>query len=68
MKTFWLKRHVDISGVSGTGYVAQGCIFDTGKCALVWLTDKSSVAIYDSIDDLHEIHGHEGATEIEYRD
>ena len=31
MKMFYLKRGEDESGVSGTGRVAQGFIFDNGK-------------------------------------
>jgi len=39
--------------------VAQGVIFDNGKCALTWLTEYRSVSAYDSIDDVVAVHGHE---------
>lgn len=65
MKLFNFIRDVDASGVSGTGKVAQGVIFDSGRVALTWLTHLSSVAIYDSIDVVESIHGHEGQTRIE---
>lgn len=64
MKTFYLKRVVDQSGISGTGIVAQGVIFDNGKCAMAWLTKHSSIAIYDNIKTLKAIHGHGGQTLI----
>lgn len=34
------------------------------KCALSWLTEITSIAIYDSIDLVEEIHGHNGQTKI----
>ena len=63
-KIFYLKRVEDESGISGTGRIAQGVIFDNGKVALTWLSDTPSTGIYDSIGDVRSIHGHEGKTEI----
>lgn len=68
MKRFNLFRLEDESGVSGTGIVAEGVQFQTGKCALGWLTKVSSIAIYDSIEELELIHGHEGKTEVRWVD
>ena len=64
MKIFYLKRTEDESGISGTGRVAQGFIFDNGKVAVTWLSDHPSVTIYDSIGEVHAIHGHGGKTEV----
>jgi len=69
MKEFYLQRNKDESGVSGTGKVAQGIIFDNGKVAMSWVEDEtdvgaSSVGVYDSIDDVRLIHGHSGKTEV----
>lgn len=64
MKKFYLKRIEDESGVSGTGIVAQGIIFDNGKCAMSWNTTTSSIAIYNSIQDVKTIHGHCGKTKV----
>ena len=64
MKTFYLNRKEDETGVSGTGKVAEGVIFDNGKCAVSWLTRVTSVTIYDNIEDVKKIHGHGGMTEI----
>lgn len=68
MKRFYLQRNVDASGVSGTGKVAEGCQFDTGWCALVWLTAQSSLCYYPDIDTLVAIHGHQGATQLKWID
>ena len=64
MKIFYLKREEDESGISGTGRVAQGFVFDNGKVAVSWLSEHPSVTIYDSIGEVHAIHGHGGKTEV----
>lgn len=64
MKIFYLKRKEDETGVSGTGRVAQGFVFDNGKVAITWLSEHPSVTVYDSIGEVHAIHGHGGKTEV----
>jgi hypothetical protein len=64
MKLFELRRIEDESGISGTGTVAQGVVFDNGWCALTWLTKHTSVAFYTSVDEVVAIHGHGGKTEV----
>jgi len=61
---FWLFRSEDVSGLSGEGYVAEGVIFHDGRCAMSWLTVPSSIAIYESIEILEQIHGHSGRTVV----
>lgn len=68
MRNFRLKRNYDSSGVSGTGYVTEGVVFSDGSVAMRWLTNVSSVCFYKSIFDVIEIHGHDGATVVEYID
>jgi hypothetical protein len=67
-RRFVLLRHKDESGISGTGIVAEGVQFSNGKCALSWLTDVSSVAVYESLKDVLRIHGHSGYTEVRWID
>ena len=64
MKIFYLKREEDESGISGTGRVAQGFVFDNGKVAVTWLSEHPSVTIYDNIGEVRAIHGHGGKTEV----
>jgi hypothetical protein len=54
--------------VSGTGVVAEGCQFTDGKAVLRWCVGLRSTAIYDSVDELMQIHGHNGATELVWVD
>ncbi len=69
MRRFVLVRHRDVSGVSGTGVVAEGVVFSTGMVALQWLTNGiHSVAVHRSIEDVIQIHGHDGATSIQWVD
>ncbi len=66
MRTFKMVRTKDISGVSGTGEVAEGVVFKDGQAILSWFGQHHSIAVYPSIDDLIYIHGHEGKTRIEW--
>ena len=63
-KTFYLRRTEDESGVSGTGRIAQGIIFDNGRVAMTWLSEHPSVTVYDNIGEVTAIHGHDGKTEV----
>lgn len=68
MRRFRLKRMEDESGVSGTGYVAEGVQFSDGQCVISWLTETSSTGIYHSAVEMIHIHGHGGKTQIEWVD
>jgi hypothetical protein len=70
-RRFHLYRKKDESGVSGTGVVAVGAQFPSGRCIIEWVsqkTDVSAVTNYDTIQDLKAIHGHNGATHICWED
>jgi hypothetical protein len=68
MKLFHLYRREDESGVSGTGPVVEGVEFTNGWCAMRWLSDQSSVCLYQSLRDIRNIHSHGGKTEIVVHD
>ena len=63
-KRFLLVRNDDETGISGTGVVAEGVEFANGRCVLGWLTPTSSINIYNNLEELVEIHGHEGRTVV----
>ena len=67
-KRFYVLRKTDVSGVSGTGRVADGVEFGDGTVVIRWRTDTASTAIYASMGDLQAIHGHSGATTVRYLD
>ncbi len=64
MRIFKLQRTEDMSGVSGTGCVAEGVVFGNGWVAMVWLSDRPSLVFYPTIEDVEAIHGHDGRTEV----
>lgn len=66
MRTFELHRDEDLTGVSGTGVVAELVEFSDGVVSLRWLTEwPSSVCWYDrGMDAVLAIHGHNGKTRI----
>jgi hypothetical protein len=68
-RCFQLLRHVDVSGVSGTGVVAEGVEWTDGTVALHWGGRYPTTTVWqDGIDALLTIHGHNGATTIQWLD
>lgn len=68
MKRFQLVRHHDVSGVSGTGVVADGVKFVDGVCVIRWRGLRKSTVVWDRIEDAMAIHGHNGATYVKWLD
>ena len=67
-RRFVMNRTKDETGVSGTGIVAEGLQFSSKKCVISWLSDTPSIEVYDSIDEVKRIHGHQGETQIKWID
>ena len=67
-RRFVLNRSKDESGISGTGVVAEGLQFSSRKCVISWLSETPSIEIYDSIEEVRRIHGHQGETQIKWID
>lgn len=68
MRRFYLYRSHDVSGVSGTGIVAEGVEFSDGSAVLRWRSELSSTGFYKSVLELEKIHGHEGSTRLVWVD
>jgi hypothetical protein len=76
MKTFKLIRHTDVTGISGSGVVAEGVQFTDGTVVLRWLKAgtarpdhvKPTTVIHDDLDSVIGLHGHNGATRVEFVD
>lgn len=64
MKLFILVRDNDLTGISGTGIVAQGVVLPSGKVVMEWRKPHQSIGIYENIGEVEAIHGHNGATRI----
>lgn len=69
IKTFSLQRDFDVSGISGTGLVAEGVQFSDGTVVVRWITgDHHSTVAWDSIEAVEAIHGHGGLTQVVWSD
>lgn len=70
MRMFQLHRDLDISGVSGTGIVAEGVEFSDHTVVLVWLSGQHASTVFwpDGIESVEAIHGHGGSTRVVWLD
>lgn len=72
MRTFHLQRDSDVSGISGTGLVAEGVQFSDGTTVLRWCAAVTSrpdhvrptTVVHDDVQSVIGLHGHGGATRI----
>lgn len=67
-RRFFLLRVEDVSGVSGTGKVAEGVEFENGMVALSFSSSYPHVNTYVNMRSVEEVHGHQGATKIVFVD
>lgn len=67
-RRFRLIRDTDHTGVTGTGHVADGIAWPDGTATVRWRSDRASTVNWDSIGDAEAIHGHGGATRLEWID
>ena len=65
---FVLVRDEDLTGVSGTGVVAEGIVFTSGQVVINWLREPFSMGLYQSLEDVIFIHGHGGRTKLQFID
>jgi len=68
IRTGHLLRHRDVSGVSGTGSVAEVVQLGNGKLVVGWLGRHPSVTVWDDLASIVAVHGHNGATVIRWSD
>lgn len=68
MRVFYLYRKEDPTGVSGTGFVAEGVVFHSKKAIIHWRTGKDSMALYEDMTTLCAVHCHGGKTQVIWDD
>lgn len=68
MRTFVLQRDVDVTGISGTGGVAEGVQFTDGTVVIRWRSIYPSTVLWPDIDAALAIHGHDGKTQVIWSD
>lgn len=67
-RRFYLNRLKDISGISGTGTVADGVLWPDGAVTVRWRGAMPSTVNWNEMAHVEAIHGHAGATEIVWVD
>lgn len=74
-RTFILYRDVDVTGISGTGPVADGVVFPDGVTVMRWRDVQGpnaergvrpTIVVHESPESVEALHGHGGATRIEW--
>lgn len=68
MLRFELHRDRDVSGVSGTGVIADGVYFPDGLTIVRWRGRWPSTVIWPSMEGLLAVNGHDGATRVVWLD
>jgi hypothetical protein len=68
MRRFVLIRVEDLTGVSGTGEVAEGTVFSSGLAVIHWLREPYAMGVYQTLEDVISVHGHEGRTQLQFID
>jgi hypothetical protein len=68
MRRFVLDRVEDLSGLSGTGTVAEGVEFWNGQVALTWRSPWTVVSVFPSIELVQDIHGRGGRAHVVWLD
>lgn len=66
---FVLRRTEDVTGVSGTGIVADGAWFPAAggsKAVVRWRGERGSTVVWDNLQHVRQIHGHDGRTTVEF--
>lgn len=68
-RRFHLQRFTDVTGVSGTGRVADGVLWPDGTASVRWRTGRPSIVFWDNgIADARATHEHGEASRIVFDD
>jgi hypothetical protein len=65
-RTFRLVRTEDVTGVSGTGTVADGVAWPDGSVSVRWRGEHPSIVFWRDLEAVEAIHGHGGRTHLEW--
>lgn len=67
-RRFVLQRDADITGISGTGIVADGVCWPDSTVSIRWRGERPSVVFWEKLEHARAIHGHGGATRFVWLD
>lgn len=64
--TFSLIRRTDVTGVSGTGHVADGAELPDGTVVVRWKGKHATTTVHGGLESVEYIHLHGGLTELHW--
>ena len=75
MRVFQMIRDTDVTGLSGTGVVAEVIEFSDGSVAMRWLQDgvsesnrdrgvRATTVMHESLASVQALHGHNGMSHL----
>ncbi|WP_369214416.1 hypothetical protein [Streptomyces flavofungini] len=67
-RRFHLQRDHDVTGMSGTGRVADGILWPDGTVSVRWAGDRPSTVFWERLEDAAHVHGYGGHTRIVWDD
>lgn len=67
-RRFYLERKRDVTGISGTGRVAEGVEFEDGTVVIRWAGKAQSTVVWNNIVDAVKVHGHGNSTIVVWVD
>ena len=68
-RRFVLVRNVDVSGVSGTGVVAEGVRWTNGTASVCWRGEHPSIVAWPrGMTSVQFVHGHGGNSVVAWLD
>lgn len=72
MRRFHLVRVSDVTGISGTGRVAEGVEFSDGTVVMRWTVTgggiRPTTVHHEDIESVRALHGHGGSSFVEWVD
>lgn len=79
MRRFIVRRLEDVTGLSGTGVVAEGVEFSDSTVAMRWLQlspgnphyqrgVRATTVLHEHVESVEALHGHNGRTIVEWVD
>lgn len=67
IRRFLLIRNQNSPGIS-EDVLAEGTVFSDGLSVIRWLHEPCSMAVFNTVDDVLAVHGHEGETQLHFVD
>jgi hypothetical protein len=68
MRRFLVIRNQEVSDIPNSDVIAEGTVFSDGMSVIRWLREPCSMSVFNTVDDVLAVHGHEGKTQLQFVD